>query len=69
MGFTNGFAVPAGALRIELVVHFLVGFAGPFESVGKPVFVDFVVVIDEFLGFAYRVGVIGFWGELMGVPC
>lgn len=69
VGFAYGGAVPAGAFRVELVVHFLVRFARPFEGGGELVFVDLVVVIDEFLGFADGVVVVGFWGELMRVPC
>lgn len=69
VGFAHGFAIPAGAFRVELVVHFLVGFACPFECVGELVFIDLVVVVDKFLGFADGVVVIGFWGELMRVPC
>lgn len=59
MGFPDGFAVPAGAFGVELLVHFLVGFGGPFEGVGEGGFVDLVVVVDELIGFVDGVGVVG----------
>lgn len=68
MGFSDGFAVPACAFGVELLVHFLVDLGGPFEGVGEGGFVDFVVVVNEFVGFVDGVGVVGLWGELMGVP-
>ena len=68
VGFADGFAVPASAFGIDGGKHLLVGFGGPFEGVGKFDLVDFVVVVNEFLGFFEGVGVVGFRGELMGMP-
>lgn len=68
MGFANGFAIPAGALAVNLVEHLLVGLGCPFEGVREAAFVDFVVVVDESTRFRGGVGVVGFTGELVGVP-
>ena len=68
MRFSDGFAVPAGAFGVELLVHFLVGLGGPFEGFGEGGFVDFVVVVDKLVRFIDSVGVIGLGGELMGMP-
>ena len=68
MGFANGFTIPAGALAVNFVKHLLVGLGSPFEGVREAVFVNFVVVVDEGTRFRGRVGVVGFAGELVGVP-
>lgn len=46
----------------------MVGFGGPFEGGGEFELVDFVVVVDEDLGFVDGVGVVVLGGELMSVP-
>ena len=61
VGFTDGFAVPAGTFGVDCVEHFLVGFRGPGKGVGEFVFVDFVVVVDEDIACFERVLVIGCW--------
>lgn len=49
VGRADGFAVPACALAVDLAVGYLpVYLAGPFEAIGEPILVDFVVVVDEF---------------------
>ena len=68
VGFANGFAIPAGALAVNFVEHLLVSLGCPFEGVREAVFVDFVVVVDEGACFRGGVGVVGFTGELVGVP-
>ena len=68
VGFTNCFTVPTRAFGVEVFEHFLVGFAGPFESGGEFCFFDFVVVIEEFAGFSDDVAVVSWWGELVRVP-
>ena len=65
MGFADGFAVPAGAFRVDGRVQSLVGLGGPFESGGELDFINFVVMVDEFLGFggSRRSSVLGRLGE------
>lgn len=60
MGFADGLAVPASAFGVDGGEHLLVGFRGPFESGGELNFVNFVVVVDVFLGFGKGVGVVAF---------
>lgn len=58
VGFTDSFAVPACAFGVKFVVHFLVGFACPFEGGRQGCFFDLVVVIDKSCGLGYCVGVV-----------
>lgn len=67
-GFAGGFAVPAGAFRVDGGEHPLIGFRRPFKGFRELVFIDFIVVVDEDFGRRHRVCVIGFRGELMGMP-
>lgn len=53
------FAVPTCALGVDFVVVLLVGFGGPFETCRQCFFVDFVVVVDEFLAPLDGVGEVG----------
>ena len=69
MGFADRFAVPACAFGVKFVIHFLVGFACPFEGGGQGRFFDFVVVVDKACGFCYRVCVVVRRRELVRVPC
>ena len=69
VGFSDRFAVPAGALGVKLLVVFLVLFRGPGEGVGDFRFFNFVVVVDELRRSSRCVGVVGRRGELMSVPC
>lgn len=68
MRFADGFAVPAGAFRVDGRVQSLVGLGGPFESGGELDFINFVVMVDEFLGLGEGVGEVVFWGDLVSVP-
>ncbi len=68
VGFANRFTIPTRAFGVEVFEHFLVGFAGPFESGGEFCFFDFVVVIQEFVGSLDDVAVVGWWRELVRVP-
>ena len=68
MGFANRFTVPTRAFGVEVFEHFLVDFAGPFESGGELCFFDFVVVIEEFAGLLDDIAVVGWWRELVRVP-
>jgi len=68
VGFADGFAVPAGTFRVDGRVQSLVGLGGPFESGGELDFINFVVMVDEFLGFGEGVGEVVFWGDLVSVP-
>ncbi len=67
--FADGFAVPACAFGIQIIVHLLVGFACPFKGGGQGRFFDFVVVVDKSCGFGDCVGVVGRRRELVCVPC
>ncbi len=66
--FADGFAVPACAFGVKFVEHVLVRFARPFERCGEFCRFDLVVVVDECFGLEDGVGVVGWWGELVGVP-
>lgn len=63
----RAFAVPACALGVGLSVFLLVGLRGPLEGGVERRFWDFIVVVEEFLGFGDRIAVVEFWGELMRV--
>ena len=67
--FADGFTVPACALGVDFVEHFLVGFGCPFKSVGELGLVDFVVMVDEDARLGDGVIVVISWRELVRVPC
>lgn len=64
----DGLAVPARAFAVDLVEHFLVGLAGPFERVRELVLVDLVVVVDEYVGCLDRKVVVLWRRQLVRVP-
>ena len=68
MGFSNCFTVPASAFRVDGIIAFLVGFAGPFERGGELVLVYLVVVIDEDVRFCDRVFKVRPRIQLMSMP-
>lgn len=69
VGFADSFAVPAGAFRVEFLIHFLVGFACPFEGGRQGCLLDFVVVVDKACSFDHCVSVVIPRRELVRVPC
>lgn len=69
VGFPDGFAVPTGAFRVELLVALLVLPQCPSKRVGKVDIVDLVVVVDEPARFGNGVGEVLGRGERVRVPC
>lgn len=69
VGFADGGTVPACALAVKLFEHPLVGFAGPFECCTEFSLIDFVVVVDEDVSLLEGVCVVGWWIQLMRMPC
>ena len=69
VGFADRFAVPACAFGVKFIIHFLVGFACPFEGGGQGRFFDLVVMVDESCGLGHCVGVVVGRRELVRVPC
>ena len=68
VGFADRLAVPACAFRVQFVIHFLVGFACPFEGGRQGRFFDLIVMVDKSSGLGYCVGVVVGRRELVRVP-
>jgi len=65
---TDGLAVPARALGVDLLETLFVSFGSPFESFFKGVLGDFIVVVDKFPAALDSVFVVSCRGQLVGVP-